>query len=180
MNVERSDQVLAQEVESAERELDALSRTLEATERQAALIAVEYEARVGRWERRRRDAARRFARAQAAAVPGASAALPPEEEDAAEGRVPSVPAWGAWREAPAPAGQIADGDDQAALQARLVLVQAGIRVMRDRIASLQSSAPYCYREWLADEAAVNERVAHLRNDIAGFEAAAAAYERKRG
>ncbi|MCI1480704.1 MAG: hypothetical protein LKH29_07485 [Eggerthellaceae bacterium] len=184
MDTDESVRALACELEAVQRELDELSRTLETMERQAALVAVEYEARVGRWERRRAEAARRFSRARARAMGEAEAGALAKGDVAEEAQpLPARPgdAWSRWRE-PAPTagatGPAVGPCDYVEMQARLVLARAGAGVMRDRIAALRSQAPFCYREWLSDEAAVREKVERLRNDIASFETAAEVYERK--
>ena len=184
MDTDESVRALACELEAAQRELDGLSRTLETMERQAALVAVEYEARVGRWERRRAEAARRFSRARARAMGEAEAGALAEGDVAEEAQpLPARPggcvvAGGSPR--PPQGARVLRRAlcDYVEMQAQLVLARAGAGVMRDRIAALRSQAPFCYREWLSDEAAVREKVERLRNDIASFETAAEVYERK--
>lgn len=185
MDTEERTRALARTLAGMQGELDELVRTLESVEHEAALVGVEYEARVGCWERRRWEAAERFARARAKARAHAGGSSQPAIDEGnggagharlsakAIGRTPQA-SLGAARRGDRAASTSGDLRD---LQAQVLIIGAAVSVVRERIASLRSSAPYCYREWLADDAAVNERVDRLRDDIAGFEAATAVYER---
>lgn len=185
MDMEERPRALARMLAGTQGELAELVRALESVEREAALVGVEYEARVGCWERRRREAAERFARARAMArARAAGASLPTLDEGDRGARSARLPAEETGRTPQAspfsaPRGDLAASacGDLRDLQAQVLIAGAAVSVVRERIASLQSSAPYCYREWLANDVAVNERVDRLRDDIAGFETATAVYER---